>query len=129
MKARCVRGAGAASGRATGRTNLETAMTPNPLMTLAAIDRHSDDATCCANNFCRACGSHVSGYTCNANVIAQRPAAAEWDWWQACDNADCEHAYGEGLFQFQNDWVVKYDQIFLERRKPHGRGGGTTCGV
>lgn len=83
----------------------------NPLMDQAAADRHQDDSECCKHNFCRACGAHVSGYNANGDVIAVRPEAIEWDWWIACDNADCEHAFGEGLFQTTPDWV--------EERKPH----------
>ncbi len=80
-------------------------MTPNPLIEQAASERHGDDATCCKDNYCKDCGAHVSGYNANAQLISYRPEAETWDWWIACDNADCKHAYGEGLFQFLPDWV------------------------
>ena len=74
----------------------------NPLIATAAEDRHIH---CCQNQFCRACGSHVSGYNANEPLIAARPEGAKWDWWLACDNADCPNAEGEGLFQELPDWV------------------------
>lgn len=76
----------------------------NPLVTQAAQDRHTD---CCTNDTCKACGSRVSTYNCNAALVEQRPTAAAWDWWSACDNADCVHAQGEGVFQEPLDWVNK----------------------
>lgn len=77
---------------------------PNPLIEQAAKDRHDK---CCASNVCADCGSHVSGYNANQSVIDRRPEAAEWNWWLACDNADCPRAYGEGLFQDWPEWVTK----------------------
>jgi hypothetical protein len=77
----------------------------NPLFELAAKDRHTED--CCSRQRCGVCGCHVSTYNANASVIAQRPEADDWDWWVACDNANCEHAYGEGLFQNPIGWVTK----------------------
>lgn len=78
----------------------------NPLIEQAAVDRH--DGLCCRNQFCKVCGSHVSGYNCNEALNRQRPeAAGEWDWWVACDNANCIHAHGEGIFQDTPDWVYK----------------------
>jgi hypothetical protein len=74
----------------------------NPLMRLAESERHIN---CCQNDVCAACGSPVSTYNANSDVIDQRPEASEWDWWCACDNANCVHAYGEGLFQDALDWV------------------------
>jgi hypothetical protein len=79
-------------------------MNQNPLIVLAAEDRHTE---CCTNQFCRACGSPVSTYNANQSVVVQRPEASEWDWWTACDNADCLNAYGEGEFQGKPDWVVE----------------------
>lgn len=77
-------------------------MNNNPLIVQAAKDRHGE---CCLNQFCKDCGSHVSGYNCNSDLVAFRPEAIEWDWWMACDNADCKHAYGEGIWQDDPDWV------------------------
>lgn len=82
-------------------------MNLNTLMTTAAGDRHDDDAPCCRGNFCKDCGAHVSGYNCNAALLDQRPEAEGWDWWLACDNADCKNARGEGLFQSLPKWVGK----------------------
>jgi hypothetical protein len=75
----------------------------NPLIETAGKDRHDGD--CCASNYCRVCGMHVSGYNANWALIEQRPEAAKEDWWIACDNGDCEHAYGEELFQGLPEWV------------------------
>ena len=80
-------------------------MRQNPLMTQADIDRHKFN--CCKDQTCRECGSHVSGYNCNDVLLSMRPEAKDWDWWLACDNADCQHARGEGLFQRKPDWVLK----------------------
>ncbi len=79
-------------------------MKPNPMIRQCVEDRHGE---CCADQYCRTCGAHVSGYNANESVIAIRPEAAGEDWWIACDNADCEHAYGEGLFQLTPEWVDK----------------------
>lgn len=85
-------------------------MRRNSLMDTASADRHKDDAKCCRDNYCKVCGSHVSGYNANSATIAARPEAAREDWWIACDNADCAHSYGEGLFQELPDWVTKKRQ-------------------
>jgi hypothetical protein len=77
-------------------------MNLNPLMEQAKADRHPDEANCCKDNICKTCGAHVSGYNANAALRAARPEAEHEDWWMACDNADCVHAYGEG--QGVNNW-------------------------
>jgi hypothetical protein len=74
----------------------------NKLITEVADQRHD---ACCAKEFCRACGAHVSGYNANSPLVRMRPEAKGWDYWAACDNAACEHAYGEGFFQNNPDWV------------------------
>ena len=79
-------------------------MIPNPMIELADRDRHTH---CCLDQFCKVCGAHVSTYNANTHTVIQRPEAAEWDWWVACDNAECEHAYGEGLFQDEIEWIGK----------------------
>ncbi|AKF13615.2 hypothetical protein PHIN3_352 [Sinorhizobium phage phiN3] len=56
---------------------------------------------------CKDCGSAVSHYTCNTDLISKRPEASEWDWWTACDNSDCENHYGEGIFQGRPDWDIR----------------------
>lgn len=81
-------------------------MNTNPLIALARSDRHTE---CCGHDICAACGSPVSTYNANADLVDQRPEASEWDWWCACDNADCIHAYGEGLFQEPLGWMGKVD--------------------
>jgi hypothetical protein len=85
-------------------------MKVNPLIDQAASDRHGD---CCKNQYCMACGAHVSGYNANASLIAMRPEAEKegWDWWVACDNADCAHAYGEGVFQSNPDWIKVEERV------------------
>ncbi|WP_459252796.1 hypothetical protein [Paraburkholderia sediminicola] len=80
--------------------------TINPLKTLAASCRHTK---CCQDDMCVACGSPVSTYNANADLINQRPDANDWDWWCACDNADCVHAYGEGIFDEPLEWTTKAD--------------------
>jgi hypothetical protein len=79
-------------------------MQRNNLLEKAARDHHT---ICCINQYCVLCGFHVSGYNCNADLISERPEAADWDWWLACDNAECIHSYGEGLFQIYPDWVIQ----------------------
>jgi len=79
-------------------------MVDNPLIVQAADDRHS---ACCAKQICTTCGSHVSTYNCNNSLCAARPEAANQDWWIACDNAECKHAYGEGVDQGGVVWVTK----------------------
>ena len=75
----------------------------NPLVIQAASDRHTE---CCVNQHCQVCGSHVSTYNANESLSAARPEAwMQWDWWVSCDNADCIHAWGEGLFQTPPSWV------------------------
>lgn len=81
-----------------------TSFRPNPLIAAAAPDRQATATR--ANDACLDCGAHVSTYNCNRSLIAERPEGAREDWWQACDNADCEHAYGEGIFQSDADWVA-----------------------
>jgi hypothetical protein len=79
-------------------------MQKNSLLEKAARDLH---IICCINQFCSLCGSHVSGYNANESVINERPEADAWDWWLACDNADCVNSYGEGIFQGRPDWVIE----------------------
>lgn len=81
----------------------------NELIEKAASCRHDE---CCKNQFCLECGSHVSTYNCNTDLVAQRPNAASWDWWVACDNAECEHAVGEGLFQDPPDWLADKSRLY-----------------
>lgn len=81
-------------------------MNINPLIELARPDRR---AVCCNDDICTVCGSPVSTYNANADLVDQRPEASNWDWWCACDNADCVHAYGEGLFQEPLGWMDKAD--------------------
>lgn len=54
---------------------------------------------------CQCCGAPVGIYLCNGDLIKKRPAAAEWDRWLSCTNADCEKHEGEGHFQGIPDWV------------------------
>lgn len=70
----------------------------------AESERHD---TCCQDDTCRDCGTAVSTYNCNDPVTAFRPEAATWDWWVACDNADCPNSYGEGLFQNDIAWRIE----------------------
>lgn len=55
---------------------------------------------------CRDCGAPVSYYTCNGEIVIKRPEAANEDWWAACDNEECGHHYGEGVFQDDPDWLI-----------------------
>jgi hypothetical protein len=87
-----------------GAPTEENAMTPNPLIETAADDRHK--GTCCANNYCRVCGAHVSGYNCNEALTKERPGD-EFDYWAVCDNAECIHAIGEGFYMQPPDWVER----------------------
>jgi hypothetical protein len=80
----------------------------NPLIEQAGTDRHPDDANCCKDNVCLTCGAHVSGYNANSALRAARPEAANSDWWVACDNADCVHAYGEDQGVSNSpDWISR----------------------
>jgi hypothetical protein len=76
-------------------------MNTNSLVMLAAVDRHHRPIA----RRCKCCGSTISTYNANPSLVALRPEAVNWDWWAACDNADCEHAYGEGYFQDPLDWI------------------------
>jgi len=76
-------------------------MTTNPLITQAAKDRHVRDNA----RTCTCCGSNISTYNANKSVVAVRPEASNWDWWAACDNANCVNAYGEGYFQERPEWI------------------------
>jgi hypothetical protein len=76
----------------------------NPLIELAGSERHQG---CCTDHACKSCGSPVSTYNANDPLVKQRREAEGWDYWCACDNADCEHAYGEGMFQDKPDWVAR----------------------
>src|ERR1039458_8463232 len=76
----------------------------NELIEQAKADWHTE---CCLDHSCRSCGAHVSTYNANQPFVNYRPEAEIWDWWVACDNADCEHAYGEGLFQCLPSWIKK----------------------
>ena len=80
----------------------------NHLIERAAADRHDPSKY---GYFCKVCGTHASSYNCNASLIAERPEAEEWDWWIACDNADCCNAYGEGFFQGKPDWIGKNSPV------------------
>ena len=74
----------------------------NPLIEQAASDRHERPLRF---RTCKVCDSNVSSYNCNPTLVKLRPEASAWDWWYACDNGNCEHAYGEGYFQAKPDWV------------------------
>lgn len=78
-------------------------MNINPLVALASTDRHIRLQA----QTCTCCGSTVSTYNANPDVVSLRSEASEWDWWAACDNADCVNAYGEGYFQESPDWIKK----------------------
>lgn len=78
----------------------------NPLIKNASVDRHKK---CCHNHTCYNCSSHVSTYNVNKILLSHRPNAVGWDYWVACDNADCQNANGEGLFQEFPEWVNKTD--------------------
>jgi hypothetical protein len=54
---------------------------------------------------CKSCGGPVMDVCCNAEWIKIRPEAAGWDWWNYCSNPECEHAYGEGVFQDPTGWI------------------------
>jgi hypothetical protein len=75
---------------------------PNPLIEQAKTERHKN----CDYLICKSCGANVSTYNANWPFIKHRPEADEWDWWAACDNANCEHAYGEGYFQTKLKWTT-----------------------
>jgi hypothetical protein len=79
-------------------------MTPNPLVQEAADFHHVEPGT---EITCKACGSHVTWYDCNEEpkFFALRPEAIGWHWWLACDNGDCQHAYGQSIWQYYPDWV------------------------
>lgn len=76
-------------------------MIENPLKILAATDRHAQPRW-----LCKDCGASVGTYNCNHSLISARPEGAGWDWWAACDNAECKNAEGEGYFQSSPDWTV-----------------------
>ena len=76
-------------------------MRQNDMINSCAVDRHPPKY----GYHCRACSCTASSYNCNACIIDARPEAFEWDWWMACDNADCVNSYGEGFFQFPPDWI------------------------
>ena len=67
----------------------------NPLIEQASPDRNPDKPL---SYHCLVCGANVGDYNCNQALIAARPEGRVWDWWKACDNADCVYAYGEGWF-------------------------------
>jgi len=82
---------------------------PNPLIAQAAEDWLDNDHKCFV------CGSTVSVYACHpletsGDIIKYRPEAVEEDWWVACDNADCAHAYGQGTTQWGVSWVRRFDK-------------------
>jgi hypothetical protein len=81
--------------------------TVNQLVVLAVDARHGD---CCAGHFCNACDSHVSTYDAGEVLLRLRPESAFEDWWVACDNGACVHAYGDGLFQVLPNWIVDRQQ-------------------
>lgn len=83
-------------------------MPENKLIRRATEDRHT---SCCADQFCKVCGSHVSTYSANAALIGQRPLAKDEDYWIACDEADCDHAYGEPLGQDSPDWITRKEKL------------------
>ncbi|PCJ68260.1 MAG: hypothetical protein COA62_15975 [Rhodobiaceae bacterium] len=84
-------------------------MRRNPLLD-AASDSSHERLDCCKKQACAECGSHVSAYNANDDLVELRPEAVGWDWWISCDNGDCTNAYGEGLFQQQPDWVQKVER-------------------
>lgn len=55
---------------------------------------------------CAGCGAQVAHYLCNAELLAVRPAAAAWDWLEACTNDGCVHHEGEGVFQDDPAWLI-----------------------
>lgn len=72
---------------------------------------------------CRDCQSTISHYTCNHDLIVKRPDAATWDWWSACDNPDCPHHEGEGIFQFRPKWEIPKDKITTQGDHPNDSNG------
>jgi hypothetical protein len=74
----------------------------NALTLLARAARHG---ACCVKNTCRNCGAHVSSYNCNSGLVKYRPEGEACDYWAACDNALCSHAYGTGYYADLPSWV------------------------
>lgn len=79
-------------------------MNLSPLVLLAAKDRHTGKPTKYRYD-CKICGCPVSTYNCNSTLLEHRPKGEGWDWFLACDNADCTNSWGEGFFQSKPDWV------------------------
>lgn len=97
--------------------------------TIRKVDRLSEKDFIGIKGTCKACGSDVEEYLCNEGFIKVRPEAARWDWWAVCQNVDCQHHHGEGVFQSALDWVVKKplprDSVQPQHKpKKPARGGG-----
>lgn len=55
---------------------------------------------------CRLCGSDVMSRPAGSEVIADRPEAAEDDFWAVCANETCSNRHGEGWCMDRPSWVV-----------------------
>ncbi len=96
--------AGRASRSFLDQINAALVITTNANPLIEQATSHHTGA-CCAYHYCRSCGDHVSGYNANESLIKHRPQARGAKWWVACDNADCEHAYGEVLGEQLPKWI------------------------
>ena len=54
---------------------------------------------------CRECEWPIIDVCCNGSFKKFRNAA-EWDWWYYCSNKGCKNHNGEGVFQYDPDWVT-----------------------
>jgi len=56
---------------------------------------------------CGDCGSEVLDFCCNDDLVKHRVGAEEWDWWVMCSNPKCKKYYGEGVFQYDVEWMKR----------------------
>jgi hypothetical protein len=63
-----------------------------------------DSITVLKEYHCKECGWPVIDVCCNWGIC---PDGEMWDYWQYCSNKMCKNHVGEGVHQFELEWIEK----------------------
>ena len=68
---------------------------------------------------CPACGSEVGHYLSNSSLRSVRAAAADFDYWAACEDDECARHHGEGFYSGEDlpAWIVRPGRVTRHGRE------------
>jgi hypothetical protein len=61
------------------------------------------------DRFCQDCGWPVICACCNDEFLNYKNAS-EYDWWMYCSNKGCKNHDGEGVFQYDPEWAISFNE-------------------